>query len=306
MAQVYIWKDGMVIWSMASGTPDSITFEDPLARFRFSVAADRKVRFAPGNLQYNDYLYEWRFASTQYEVIGLANSNIASMYEGWIDLFGWGSSGWGGMDWNAIEPYETSTDYTSYIVGNSWSNGLTGDFVAGDWGVNDIGDDASMTWRIPTSAEWGYLLNTRPNADKLFALGIIGTQKGLIILPDTWQLPSGLTFTPSAGHRLKRQGDLYQDNDMIEDNYTDNIYTTAQWTIMEAAGAVFLPAAGRRNGTSVLNFTNNPWGLYWTSTPTDEEREGNVHDMSFYMSGVTPLAATTRIYGCSVRLIRED
>lgn len=291
---------------MASELPDSITLTDPLENSKFSVSADRKVRFAPGNLQYNDYLYEWRFATSQYEVIGMSNMHIAPQADCWIDLFGWGSSGWGSMEWDAIEPYETSTDYRSYIVGNSWSNGLTGDYIAADWGVNKIDDYDARTWRTMTSAEWGYLLNNRPNADKLFALGIVNGQRGLILLPDAWIIPSGLTFTPSAQHRLKRQGQLYQDDEMLEDNYTDNVYTTQQWSQMEALGAVFLPAAGRRRGTSIINYPSNPWGLYWSSTPGAQEREGNVRALSFYMSGVTPLAETTRIYGLSVRLVRED
>ena len=43
-----------------------------------------------------------------------------------------------------------------------------------------------------------------------------------------------------------------------------NTYTADQWAAMEEAGAVFLPAAGERNGTRVRSV--GYWGEYWTST----------------------------------------
>lgn len=46
--------------------------------------------------------------------------------------------------------------------------------------------------------------------------------------------------------------------------WNSNNYTLAQWIEMEAAGAVFLPAASNRWGTVIDNVGN---GYYWSSSP---------------------------------------
>ncbi|MBR7035054.1 MAG: hypothetical protein IKI25_04755, partial [Bacteroidales bacterium] len=75
----------------------------------FSVSADKKVYFSQGNLQYQASTGTWRFAEHQYDIIGDGddNANISSTNSGWIDLFGWGTSGYNGKN-----PYMTSTTST--------------------------------------------------------------------------------------------------------------------------------------------------------------------------------------------------
>ena len=298
---MYVWKDGSVIFSLKQGLADSITFADPLLKQKFSVAADKQVRFSPGNLQYNDYSGEWRFAEHQYDVVGADNANIADFWDGWIDLFGWATCGWDPY----FLPTSTSTDYTDYLVGGAWDNNIP---PMGDWGyVNPIsnGGNADYLWRTPSSQEWDYLLAGRPNASALFGLATVNGQKGLVILPDAWQLPAGAKFTPSTQSRLVYSNGLYEDADLVADNYADNVYSLTEWTRMESAGAIFLPAAGRRWGVSVYNLDQNPWGVYWSTTTGAQEREGNVRALSFYVSGVTPLAETCRAWGCSVRVVQD-
>ena len=53
-----------------------------------------QVRFSQGNLQYQASTNTWRFAENQWDYVGADNSNISSEYDGWIDLFGWGTSGY--------------------------------------------------------------------------------------------------------------------------------------------------------------------------------------------------------------------
>ncbi|MBO4735104.1 MAG: hypothetical protein J5614_01790, partial [Paludibacteraceae bacterium] len=278
----------------------------PPDTFLFSVNDTLQVCFAPGNLQYNDYYFEWRFAENQYDLIGISNSNIAPFYDGWIDLFGWATCGWS----TGFLPTSTSTDYRDYLVGGSWDNSFVGDFATADWGaLNKIGSDAEHTWRTPTSKEWNYLLAERRNADQLFALATVANVKGLILLPDNWKTPEGVKFIPSVSteinNHLVYQNGLYMDEEMLDDHYADNTYNEAEWTVMEKSGAIFLPAGGRRWGNTIKNYPTNPWGIYWSSTTGAQEREGNVRALSFYMSGVTPLAETSRVWGCSVRLIQE-
>ena len=91
--------------------------EQPESTFVFSVSATKAVTFSPGNLQYHPANDEWRFAPSQLDYIGDDNANISETYNGWIDLFGWGTGN---------NPTNASTDYNDYQT-----------FV--DWGVNQIG-----------------------------------------------------------------------------------------------------------------------------------------------------------------------
>lgn len=96
------------------------------------------------------------------------------------------------------------------------------------WGVDGAiegGGDSVGLWRVLSSDEWNYILTGRNNADSLKACATVNGVLGLLLLPDNWQLPDGLNMVMSAGSSV-------------------NVYTAAQWTILEAAGAVFLPAAG--------------------------------------------------------------
>lgn len=94
---------------------------------RFKVSADKEVVFARGNLQYSTQGEHacadgttqkgtWRIADNQYDFIGDANANIAEDYTGYIDLFGWGTSGWsGGIA--AYQPWSTSLSSANYYAG---------------------------------------------------------------------------------------------------------------------------------------------------------------------------------------------
>ena len=249
----------------------------------FSVSATQQVHFSQGNLQYQASTNTWRFAEHQYDYVGTQiadewgyyggnvsgsdNRNISSTYSGWIDLFGWGTGN---------NPTLASTTYTDYST-----------FV--DWGSNAIsnGGNAVNQWRTLTELEWNYLLNTRTNASSKRGTGNINGVAGLIILPDSWTLPSGCPqFNPGVA---SNSGD-----------WTRNSYTLAQWSQMESAGAVFLPAAGHHYGTNVYNAGGK--GFYWSSSPCSESYAFLLYfdSSSLYAQG----AASNRSYGCSVRPVR--
>ncbi|MCQ2226817.1 MAG: hypothetical protein MJZ01_02780 [Bacteroidales bacterium] len=311
-AQTYIWKNGEVIFELRNEMIDSITFRDPLENFRFSVAENKQVYFSPGNLQYYDVDYEWRFASKQYEVLGYQNINRLYDENDYvirgIDLFGWGTSGWG-TDWElGLEPTMTSTDSRDYYVCDDWRNGLVGKYSCYDWGVENEIVGYGKGWRTLSSDEWNYLISVRPSATSLFALATVVGQKGLIILPDNWKQPSGISFTPSVNSGMTYQTGFYIDESFSKNHFEDNIYDAAQWKAMERKGAVFLPAAGRRYGDrSIENYgtSSNDWGIYWSTTAGAEEREGNVCGLAFHPSQVVPMQETKRAYGCSVRLVKD-
>ena len=124
----------------------------------FSVASGRTVHFSQGNLQYQASTGTWRFATNQWDVVGSQsayysdyygnvtgsdNANISSSYSGWIDLFGWGTSGWNSGA-NCYQPWSTSTDSSDYYPGGSYTNNLTGAYANADWGVyNAISNGAT-------------------------------------------------------------------------------------------------------------------------------------------------------------------
>ena len=234
--------------------------------FGFSVSATEQVTFSKGNLQYHPAKKQWRFAEHQTDYIGDANSNISSTYHGWIDLFGWGT---GDM------PTKFST-----------SNSVYSRFV--DWGTNKIGNNAPNTWRTLTYGEWNYLLKNRTNASSLCGVAQVGGVNGLILLPDTWICPEGVTF--KSGFHGRYGKDYYA---------AYQTFTAEQWSKLEAAGAVFLPAAGYRHGTLV--YFVQYYGYYWSAT---EGNGGYAYFLYFYSDGAY-VSYNGRVLGHSVRLVKD-
>ena len=159
-----------------------------------------------------------------------------------------------------------------------------GTFV--DWGSNPIsnGGNTVNQWRTLTIAEWNYLLNTRTDASSKRGTGNINGVGGLIILPDSWTLPSECSFTSG----------------FTTYDWAHNSYTLAQWAQMEAAGAVFLPAAGNRYGTND-NYVGN-LGNYWSSTHFNES---SAYYMYFYSNDLNVIFSNFRGYGFSVRPVLD-
>ena len=230
------------------------------------MSASKTVTFSPSNLQYHAANNEWRFAPSQTDYIGEDNANISSTYNGWIDLFGWGTGN---------NPTNRSIDYEDYPT-----------FV--DWGVNKIGNDAPNTWRTFTYDEWYYLRYQRPNYDKLIGVAQVNGVNGLILLPDSWQCPSGVTFK-SGFH--DNEGTVY---------YAEyQTFSASEWSKLEASGAVFLPAAGLRGGSDVVDVQG--YGYYWSAT---EGYSDNAYDF-YFDSDEAGMGGSGRDIGESVRLVQD-
>ena len=235
----------------------------------FSVAEGRTVTFSKGNLQYHPANNEWRFAENQTDYIGDANSNISSSYNGWLDLFGWSTS-------TRNFGVSTSKDYNDY----------SGPFV--DWGTNKIGNDAPNTWRTLTYDEWGYLLDTRPNASSFKGVAQVNGVNGLILLPDNWTCPVGITF--KSGIHSRYGVDYYA---------AYQTFTADQWSKLEKSGAVFLPAAGYRYGSDV-DFVQEG-GSCWSAT----EYNSNIVGYLNFCSDEADMFYDDRRSGRSVRLVKD-
>ena len=249
----------------------------------FSVSATKQVTFSSGNLQYTQSTNTWSFASAQYEVLGTGNvigGTVTSDEYGYdksgtaladkVDLFGWSTS-------TTNFGVSTSTSYTDY----------SGSFV--DWGTNQIGSDAPNTWRTLTYDEWNYLRNGRPNASSLRGVAQVNGVNGLIFLPDNWTCPEGVTFK-SGFHSSYYGVDYYA---------AYQTFTAEQWVKLEAAGAIFLPAAGIRYGSDVGNVQGS--GYYWSATEGNSDRA----DYLYFYSVGAGLDGYGRHYGLSVRLVKD-
>ncbi|MBO4751973.1 MAG: hypothetical protein J5526_04385 [Bacteroidales bacterium] len=254
----------------------------------FTVASGRTVKFSKGNLQYQASTGTWRFAEHQYDCIGADNANISSAYSGWIDLFGWGTSGWNGSFAVCYQPWATSTSSFDYWIGGVSSYNLTEAYTNADWGVYNAisnGGNQSGMWRTLTKDEWSYLLDGRGSAYR-YALANVNGVNGLIIFPDTFTIPVGVTIT-----NINVISTSY--------GYSSNIYTESQWNQMESCGYIFLPAAGDRSGTEVNHV--GTYGLYWSSSYNDR------YDAlcMFFFSGYACMNYGSRYSGLSVRLVRD-
>ncbi len=324
---MYVWKaDGSVDTFIVSEL-DSISFYLPECSSgigAFSVSATRKVAFSSGNLQYNaasgSHLCadgtikqgSWRFAEHQWDIIGMGfgqtdkskdcyiggtvvngdNRSVDSTYSGWIDLFAWGTSGWesGAI---AYKPYSTSKTYSDYYPGGNYENHLTGEYANADWGVyNQIGTDKPGSWRTMTKDEWVYLLEKRAGARNKYCAAKVNGVTGVVFLPDEWTLPAACSFTEGMTNAGSSA-------DWSKVNST-NIYTMEQWQQMEKAGAVFLPCAGYRGGTTVGGV--GMLGRYWPSTAAGVKDAYNLLFGSHY---IYTGAGYNRNDARSVRLVRE-
>ncbi len=244
-------------------TPGSGSFVAKL----FSVSATKTVTFSPGNLQYHPANNEWRFAQNQTDYIGEDNAGISAIYNGWIDLFGWGTGN---------NPTNNSTDYNDDYQ----------TFV--DWGVNQISSYAPNTWRTLTYIEWKYIINERSNASNLKGVAQVNGVNGLILLPDGWTCPSGVTFKSGF------------DDDWCTECYGNyQTFSASDWSKLESSGAVFIPAAGFRGGSGVAGVQIG--GYYWSAT----EYYSRYASGLYFNSGEAFMGNDYRSYGQSVRLVQD-
>ena len=234
----------------------------------FSVGGGETVRFSQGNLQYQASTDTWRFAEQQYDCIGQTNSNISLFYQGWVDLFGWGTSGY-----NDVKPWLIDYDMDALsITGTKY-----------DWGLNNAisnGGNKAGLWHLLTIDEWEYIVNRR-NGSR-FAKATVNNVRGLLLLPDGWS---------TATYALNAIND-------VQGGYESNYISATDWSdILEANGVVFLPCAGIREGTTV-NYVNG-FGRYWSSTYIEKARSLFIHQ-----SDIRPEGADYH-WGLAVRLVQS-
>ncbi len=163
--------------------------------------------------------------------------------------------------WGYNATSSTDPDGQTYVEGHT-TDGESFDSTE-DWGTQ-IGDGS--TWRTLTTAEWQYLFN---NHVKVW--GQCNSVNGYFIAPDGY-----------------------------EGNATALTSAVTDWAPAEAAGIVFLPAAGHRNGSSVGNVGDRV--RCWSSTAHGNDAS---YDVFFDSNSATPVRSDFRSRGYSVRLVTD-
>ena len=277
----------------------------------FTINAEgNQVYFSQGNLQYQASTSTWRFAGNQWDYVGADNSNISSTYDGWIDLFGWGTSGYHNVydNFNVnYQPYSTSqnvvhTECNYYGYGpstNMYDPNLTGMSAEYDWGVHNAisnGGNQVGLWRTMTSAEWEYVFFFR-SASKVgntsnarFAKATVNGVSGVILFPDIFSVPIYLPTPLQVNNQ--------------DASFSINGYSEEGWTALENLGCVFLPAAGGRSGTSISSAGS--YGNYWSSSYESYVSARYMYFHSFqYSSPRMGTNSYARYIGYSVRLVHN-
>lgn len=258
----------------------------------FTVNANGdQVWFSQGNLQYNKTTNEWSFMEHQYDMVETANQNVGENYanQNIVSHFGWGTSGY---DHGAVIYQPWSTDVTSYgsdyrAYGQSTYNLYDGNGQA-DWGYNAIsngGNAENSGWRTLTQPEWDYVFNTRNTASGIrYARAIVNQVNGVILLPDNWTNTIYALNNPNGG------------------NYNSNSITAEDWAnTLEANGAVFLPAAGSRQGTLLTYYVGSE-GNYWSSSSAGHS---TAYSVSFGSNYLFMAVSCPKCYSNPVRLVRN-
>ena len=238
----------------------------------FSVSSTKQVWFSQGNLQYTKSTGVWSFMEHQYSTVETNGSPYCTDNYGTKDvvsLFSWATSGYN-HGATSYQPYSTNTTNENYYAYGAASYNLYDQTGQADWGYNAIsngGNTVNSDWRTLTTVEWQYLF-----ANHTTGWSSVNGVNGYVIRPD------GVSTAIAAS------------------------YTASDWDTEEAAGAVFLPAAGYRNsyeGTDV--YDKGSIGRYWSSSADGS----NANYVNFSNSSLGPNYTMNRKYGLSVRLVKN-
>ena len=261
----------------------SVTWIDGVLPGSFSVSDSLQVHFSQGNLQYiPNASNNWKFSDYQWNYIGSQGGTSSNINR---DLFAWGTSGYYTGS-NCFWPSGTSTNNNDYYVYGSYTYNLYDQTGMADWGYNPIsnGGNQENQWRTLTFEEWRYVLQYRNTISGIrYAKAQVNGINGVILLPDNWN------------------ANIYNLNNPNENtSFSSNMLSASQWSILEEVGAVFLPAAGYRHGTTVFEVGSQ--GAYWSSSSCGN---GFVYSVGFDTTIGPNVGSSARHYGKSVRLVKD-
>lgn len=275
---------------------------------KFTVSDTKAVYFSKANLMahfaqagsmYNNCT--WSFCNYSKMFVGTANDGANTKINGKgtvsdggdIDLFGW----------------SITEDIKKYGINNSTDNtDYTKDFW--NWGYTNV--SGVTDWRTLTQAEWDYLLglsaggrtastvnnvaNARFAVIRVYSDANHFSTYGLMIFPDHYVHPDGFPEITTINSISVAKANIPS-------------FTQSQMIEMQDVGAVFLPMAGKRSGTTVSLYSECSdsvlgVGQYWSSTTKDSNEcyalvFGSGTDNNFSIS----VSSVPRFEGRSVRLV---
>ena len=280
-----------------------------LLKGHFSVSPTKKVSFSQGNLQatWNGTSWNWHFAENQWDYIGnggygtdsgqVGNEKLINVSPwisgpGTVDLFGWvGAS----STWTGAAQYGITSSYSEALEKTDGYGNSATESLKSDWG-NTMGDG----WRTLTADEFKYIFGVN-SGDKRTG-STVGTTNNVYYTQATINTDgtgvNGMILFPDDG-TIGADGAAWG----TFNNYSawTTQCTSAQWTALAAKGCVFLLAAGYRNNNWA--YTDPALGNYWSSS---SHSSGSIYaTMAFFSSATFAVDKSPRLYGYSVRLVRD-
>lgn len=285
----WLGKDGKIVGSAPEYTTQALKADSTYTAVfipQFAVksvftvnSTGAKVHFAKGNLWYNKAPGTgnpyWGVEEQQYSI--RTYSEVSGTPSNTYGLFGWGDVP---NDGNDIRTDDDSMDYL-------WTK---------DWGTKLKPENS---WRTLTNVEWDYIINTRggDNGAKFAAAIINDKNGGLLLIPDGYGVSSEKTTINGVTINKVNVSNAWCGN---------NVISSENWANLEAAGVVFLPYTGRRDGTEIKETGT---GYYWSSTEDGNQKsfvlEFNGKTEESGILGDSPTTNVNRHYGCAVRLVTD-
>lgn len=260
----------------------------------FSVASGKQVCLADGNLQYRATTATWRFAPKPWDAAKEDNLYASVTYDGWIDNFGWGTSGY----MNQM-PYISDGQNSNYYHDGDIAN------TEYDWGKhnaiqNGNATDPAGTWRCLSTDEWDYILTKRTAStvegkeNARYLMVTIGDQPGLMLFPDQFTVPEGIIFMSAAS--INEPG-----------NYSYNQFSQADWDKFQKAGCVFMPASGCKlvSLDPQRMVSVDYLGCYWTSTYAGYGDMGHTGGQLLFSPYMAEMGSAGIQFSRSVRLAKD-
>ena len=297
------------------------------SNYTFEVSSTKTVRFAKGNLVYDEGRFKMH--SQQYgrvfNQVYLSSPGLKDYIRvyGTFDYFRWGTSGWNNGNTN-YAPYacahNSSVQYGPMDGNGNYLSFTETDGNKADWGTYQFGMNASnVAWRTLTSDEWVWLLgpesnpmpgtNCRESAtvnhvqNARYAKAMVDNIPGMFIFPDNYTHPR--TVHDIVG--INDPGSHWNNADPNE----NNVFTLAEWTEMERAGMIFLPVCNycshSYSNNTAMQSTAFTTGAYWSSTYYEVSGSNNYAFALTFNSGnnhnVKPRNNYVCYTGMNVRLV---
>lgn len=317
----------------------------------FTVSKNgKRVYLAPGNLQYRASDKTWRFAPRQWDYVGdnvngtvfeedVKSTNgttpnaARATYDGWIDLFGWGTSGvnYRPLPANRTEyqPWTISRE-NKYYGPAVLRQGLSGN---SDWAYNDIrlGEELipGGTYRSLTAPEWNYIFSGRLTDNpavfsymraelSLFSRCVFSLTFTAISIPSysvTYHFSqiapkvSGVILFPDGFGEDPSNAALAAKYRSVCNGQKGGIgMTEEEWLLLQNAGCIFMPLAGDRTESSVrsVNTSGTYWAGSWGSISQGYNSGSCISLGSLITTNSHPSSHSSYPYiGCAVRLARD-